>query len=189
MYKIYRDDNYIIVVNLSNQEIYTGFVKEVFVKRSNAAQPAFMFSNIKGFDPNLSLKIGLIYKEDSTPYTMEEFEEFYKKNTGNFNQGGDSPGVQSVTGDNVDNSDPQNPKLTVVMEAGETTFTLDGTTTVFDIPHTLGVVPRSFAVTFADAGNLNFVQSQRTRDASKIRFTCEDPPAIGTQTVYWQIYK
>lgn len=67
------------------------------------------------------------------------------------------------------------------------TFTLDGVQTVFDIPHDLGVIPSSMQVTFEDAANLNFVQSIRTRDATKVTFTCNDAPAPGSETVYYTI--
>lgn len=92
--------------------------------------------------------------------------------------------------DPVEDLDAVNKRsLESIMDVGETTFVLDGTTTIFDIPHGLGSIPKSISVTFSDATNLNFTQSIRTRDITKIRFTCTDAPAIGSQTVYWQVYK
>lgn len=85
-------------------------------------------------------------------------------------------------------SEVQN-QLDSMMKEGEMIFVLDGVQTVFDIPHGLGSAPNSFSVSFSDAGNLNFVQSLRTKDATKIRFTCNDAPTAGTQIVYWQVYK
>ncbi len=108
-FKIYRKDNYIIVVNDFNGELYQGFVKEVFVKKSNTNQAAYKLFNVKDFDYKNGLIIEQILKEDGNPYTQSEFEDFYTQNTGNFNGGGDSQGIQSVTGDIVDNTDPENP--------------------------------------------------------------------------------
>ena len=116
-YKFYREDNYIMVVNSTNQEMYTGFVKEVFVKKSNASQPSYTFFNIKDLPENTIIRIGNILKEDGTPYTQIEFEEFYTNNTGNFNGGGSAPGVQSITGTGVDNTDPENPIINATEEA------------------------------------------------------------------------
>ncbi len=79
--------------------------------------------------------------------------------------------------------------ISSTMKYGAQTFVLDGVTTVFNIPHGLGSDPASFQVTFADAANLNFVQSTRTKNATNITFTCADPPAAGSQTVYWVVYK
>lgn len=78
---------------------------------------------------------------------------------------------------------------------GNTTFILDGATTVFDIIHGMQdyvgnpYTPSSFALTFSDGGNLDFIQSQRTIDDTKIRITCSSIPAAGTMTVYWQLYR
>lgn len=108
-YKIYRKDNYIFVVNNSTQETQYGFVKEVFIDKSNINTPNYRLFNVRDFDDKLVLNINQILKEDGSAYTTSEFDDFRNKNTGNFNSGGNSQGVQSVTGDFVDNSDPQNP--------------------------------------------------------------------------------
>lgn len=72
---------------------------------------------------------------------------------------------------------------------GNTTVVMNGTDTVFNIAHGLGSIPASFAVTFEDAGNLNFVQSVRSVDTTNITFTCSSAPVAGSQKVYWQVYK
>lgn len=108
-YKIYRSDNYIIVINTSNSDTQYGFTKEVFIDKSNINIPSYRIFNVRDFDEKLSLSINQILKEDGSSYTQAEFEDFYKKNTGNFNDGGNSQGVQSVTGSSVDNTDPLNP--------------------------------------------------------------------------------
>lgn len=76
-----------------------------------------------------------------------------------------------------------------ILKYGAEEFIIDGIETIFLIPHGMDTVPTSFAVTFGDAANLNFVQSTRTIDATNITFTCNTPPLVGTQTVYWQVFK
>lgn len=111
-FKFYRKDNYIVVVNELTQETQYGFVKEVRVDKSNLDKASYRIFNVKDFDDKNSLVIDQLLKEDGTPYTQTEFETFYTQNTGNFNGGGSAPGVQSVTGSGVDNTDPQNPIIT-----------------------------------------------------------------------------
>lgn len=118
-FKFYRKDNYIVAVNELTQETQYGFVKEVRVDKSNLNKASYRIFNVKDFDDKNSLVIDQLLKEDGTPYTQTEFETFYTQNTGNFNGGGSAPGVQSVTGSGVDNTDPQNPIITSVEEAPE----------------------------------------------------------------------
>lgn len=74
-------------------------------------------------------------------------------------------------------------------KSGATVVTMDGSQTVFNIPHGLGSIPVSFSISFGDASNLNFVQSQRTLTSTNITITCMDAPIAGSQTVYWQVFK
>lgn len=128
-YRIYRQDNYIFVVNNTTKETQYGFTKEVFIDKSNINLPVYRVFNVKDFDDKISINITQILKEDGTSYTQTEFETFYTKNTGNFNQGGSGQGVQTVTGSSVDNTDPENPVINAVEEApqdGETYGRQDG---------------------------------------------------------------
>lgn len=72
---------------------------------------------------------------------------------------------------------------------GATTVIMNGTDTVFNIPHGMGSTPLSFSISFGDASNLNFVQSNRSLTSTNIVITCDTPPLIGSQVVYWQVYK
>lgn len=72
---------------------------------------------------------------------------------------------------------------------GATLVTFDGTATVFNIPHGMGTTPTSFALTFGNAANDNFVKSTRTITSTNIVLTCDSPPLTGSQTVYWQVFK
>jgi len=112
-YKFYRKDNYIVLSNDSTKETFYGFVKEVLVDKSNLNKAHYRFFNIKDWNSDTPLLITQLLEEDGSPYTQIDFEEFYRQNTGNFNGGGSAPGVQSVTGVGVDNSDPQNPVITL----------------------------------------------------------------------------
>jgi len=111
-YKFYRKDNYIVLSNDSTKETFYGFVKEVLVDKSNLNKAHYRFFNIKDWNSDTPLLITQLLEEDGSPYTQIDFEEFYRQNTGNFNGGGSAPGVQSVTGVGVDNSDPLNPVIT-----------------------------------------------------------------------------
>jgi hypothetical protein len=72
---------------------------------------------------------------------------------------------------------------------GATTVNFNGTDTVFNIAHGMGVTPTSVSITFGDAGQLNFVQSVRTLSSTNITFTCSTAPTAGSQTVYWQVFR
>jgi len=72
---------------------------------------------------------------------------------------------------------------------GSTNVVMNGSDTVFNIPHGLGSVPTSFGLTFGDASNENFVQSVRTLTSTNIVITCANAPTAGSQMVYWQVYK
>jgi len=72
---------------------------------------------------------------------------------------------------------------------GNSVVTMDGTQTVFNLPHGLGSIPSSISLTFGDASNENFVQSVRTVTTTNIVITCANAPTAGSQTVYWQVYK
>lgn len=74
----------------------------------------------------------------------------------------------------------------VLVNFGNTLVEMDGEQMVFTVPHLLGVVPDFISITFGNAGNLNFVQSQRSVDETNIYLTCDSPPVIGSQTVYWE---
>lgn len=116
-YRIYRQDNYIVISNDLTKETQYGHVKTVFVDKSNANKASYRIFEIKDFDDRTSLVIDQLLKEDGSPYTQSEFETFYTQNTGNFNSGGSGQGVQTVTGSSVDNSDPSNPVINAVEEA------------------------------------------------------------------------
>lgn len=124
-YRIYRENNYIYVVNNSTLESQYGHVKDVFIDKSNKNVPVYRIFEVKDFDSNIGIKIQDILKEDGSAYTQTEFEDFYTQNTGNFNSGGTAQGVQSVTGAGVDNTDPANPVINIPPSGVQT---ISGTT-------------------------------------------------------------
>lgn len=124
-YKFYRTSNYIVISDNISEETFYGFVKEVQVDKSNANKASYRVFNVKDFDNTIPLVITQILKEDGSPYTESEFDTFYTQNTGNFNGGGSAPGVQSVTGTAVDNTDPQNPVINSTGGSQDLQQTLD----------------------------------------------------------------
>lgn len=74
-------------------------------------------------------------------------------------------------------------------KTGATTFTFNGTQTVFEITHGLGSNPTSFSLTFSDGRNVNFNQSVRTKSSTKLTITCDSAPTGSAITVYWQVFK
>jgi hypothetical protein len=122
MYKIYASDNYIIVTKIQNNETFYGHKKNVFIDKSNVNKPVYSIFNVKDLKDNTIVAIGEIQKQDGSLYTEAEFDTFYRTNTGNFNGGGTAPtgGVESVTGDSVDNIDPLNPIINAVPLTGTT---------------------------------------------------------------------
>lgn len=98
--------------------------------------------------------------------------------------------VNTVTGV-VTSTDTLNQAISKIenrFKAGQATFVLDGVETVFTIPHGYSVVPSSFALTFSDGANLDFIQSTRTIDTTNITITCSTAPTGADITVYWQAF-
>ena len=121
-YKIYTKGNYLVIVDTQKNEYFYGIRKEVHVDKSNVNKEVYRAFNVKDFSDTINLQIPNILKEDNSPYTEAEFDTFYQENTGNFNGGGTAPtGVESVTGDSVDNIDPLNPIINAIPLTGTTT--------------------------------------------------------------------
>ena len=96
IYKIYRESNYIRVIDITTKELYNGAVKEVFVDKSNVQKNEYTLFNVKHFHETAVLAIGKILKEDGSAYSVSEWETFYTENTGNFNGGGTAPTVNTA---------------------------------------------------------------------------------------------
>lgn len=75
-----------------------------------------------------------------------------------------------------------------ILTSGTASIATDGATTIFTIAHGLGSVPSSIALTFGDRTNA-LANSTTTVNSTNIIITASTPPAISTQTVYWQAYK
>lgn len=84
MYKIYRKTNYFIIEGYYSKEMFFGHIKDVFVDKNNKNNAVYKMYNIRNWNSDISIPIEKIFKEDSTPYTIEEFDSFYRQNTGNF---------------------------------------------------------------------------------------------------------
>jgi len=82
MYKIYRDENYIVVVDTTKDEYFYGHAKNVMVDKSNKNKGQYTIEGIKDFTEGKSLSIGDILKESGVAYTESEWDIFYRENTG-----------------------------------------------------------------------------------------------------------
>ena len=96
MYKIYREGNYIRVIDVRTNELFNGAIKEVFVDKSNVQKNEYTISKVKDFNELEVVRIGSILKQDNTTYSTSEWETFYTENTGNFNGGGTAPTIQEL---------------------------------------------------------------------------------------------
>jgi len=90
-YRIFRVGNYIYITSEDGQHIWTGLVKDVRVIQNTENRRSYKILNVRGWGCNVTLRLTQILKEDGTQYSLEEWEEFYQNNTGNFNSGGGVP--------------------------------------------------------------------------------------------------
>lgn len=88
-YKIYKKSNYIVIED--NDTIYYGLSKNTEIDKSNKKRPEYRFFNIRDWNEKKALNINQIQKEGGDFYTEEEFDNFFTKETGNFNWGWFNP--------------------------------------------------------------------------------------------------
>ena len=81
-YKIYRIDNYIIIRSEDNKHIWTGLAKNVRIIKNTERQGEYKILHITGWGCEVSINISQILKADGTPYTIQEWETWYLRNTG-----------------------------------------------------------------------------------------------------------
>ena len=126
-YKIYTKGNYIVIVDVQRNEYFYGIRKEVHIDKSNVNKAIYRAFNVKDFSSSIILAVPNILKENGDAYSESEFDTFYQENTGNFNGGGTAPAVLSVTGDSVDNTDPQNPIINAIPVSATQSGIVDNT--------------------------------------------------------------
>lgn len=78
-----------------------------------------------------------------------------------------------------------------VFKGGQSPFTADGVTTVFNITHNLGVIPSFFSITTTEPIATNHLARTITfPDANTLRITFAAPPSIGENANYvWIVYR
>ena len=91
-YNIYTEGNY-FTIKSEQGEFFYGHRKDVVVDKDNINLQNYRIFNVKDFSDKIIVKIPNILKQDDSPYTLLEWETFYKENTGNFNGGGSAPTV------------------------------------------------------------------------------------------------
>lgn len=80
-YKIYRNDNYIFIDEVSpGTRRFSGLCSGVSVDNDPASSDVFTIRGVRGFSETLNLT--QIKKEAGTAYTNAEFVDFYTQNTG-----------------------------------------------------------------------------------------------------------
>ena len=90
-YKVYRETNYIRVIDTTTNELFNGTVKDVFVDKSNTQKNIYRLFNVKDLAEGTVFSIPDILKANGSAYSVSEWEAFYTENTGNFNGGGTAP--------------------------------------------------------------------------------------------------
>lgn len=93
-YKIYTEGNYFYMVDIITGKEYEAHKKEVEVLKDTKYKTIYQFKNVKGLKDMVAVKLANIQKKDGSSYTREEFETFYKEETGNFNIPG-APGASA----------------------------------------------------------------------------------------------
>ncbi len=96
-YKVYRETNYIRVIDTTTNELFNGTVKDVFVDKSNTQKNIYRLFNVKDLAEDTVFSIPDILKANGSAYSVSEWEAFYTENTGNFNGGGTAPTNLSYT--------------------------------------------------------------------------------------------
>ena len=137
MYKIYGQDNYIVVVNLKTNSTHYGHKKEVFIDKSNIGNTKYRIFKVRDLKDGTILEIGKLQKEDGSLYTEQEFDTFYQGNTGNFNGGGTvgsaTEAKQDIANTYLDNIDDKLPALVggkLPVTLGSDSITITGSVNV-----------------------------------------------------------
>lgn len=83
MYRIYKKGNYIFIDDETSGVRAEGLSKDVLVRVKQIDSNDFHFTNVNSFDAGTNgINISEIKKEDGSPYTRQEFEDFYTSATG-----------------------------------------------------------------------------------------------------------
>ena len=85
-YKIYRKDNYIQLETQNGLHIFTGHVKDVKVISEVSKRRRYRFYGISKWNPLIYLSLSQILDENGDNYSLSGWEDFFTKNTGNFDE-------------------------------------------------------------------------------------------------------
>ena len=103
-FKIYREENYLRVVDSITGEIFSSPIKNVEVEPNNVGRPVYKIHNLKDWESKNSINIEQILDEAGNAYSQSSWEDFYTANTANFNGGGTAPSsFADLTGSPEDN--------------------------------------------------------------------------------------
>lgn len=84
MYRVWVSGNYFFVQDFSNDLLYEAHRKSVFITRLDINSTEFYFKNINGFN-DARIDFSNLVDYDGNPFKgIEDFIEWYTKETGNF---------------------------------------------------------------------------------------------------------
>ncbi len=113
MLNIWTQGNYFYLEDTVENIIFEAHSKNVKITKNQLSSNEYYIRNVGGWEKqNIPIPFSSLKKQGGAPWADQtEFETFYQNETGKSNGGGNGGGVASVTGYNVDNTDPLNPVI------------------------------------------------------------------------------
>lgn len=81
-YKIFRIGTYIRIETEDGQHAWSGLAKDVRIIQNTEGLRVFRILGVNGWGCNVPIKLSQILQEDGSPYSFDEWQEFYIDNTG-----------------------------------------------------------------------------------------------------------
>ena len=110
--KVYRKNNYIIIEDSSTNKTYQGLCKRIGISNNIINDQHYDFTNLINHEGLNGVPLNNLLKEDNSPYTLNEWIDFYTENTGNFNSGSALDPQISDALNNANSPSSTNPFLT-----------------------------------------------------------------------------
>ena len=160
MYKIYISGNYFYIEDTTTGIKYPAHRKSVMADYLEGSPDKFTFGCVKNWSNTEHINFSDIDLTGADYTDLTTFKQWLDDNTGNFNDP-QAGGVQGLTGNIVDNTDPENPivneNITTLTEIGNTyTYTSeDNTVTSFNVGDRYKTTSTT-SNTIVGTGNLTF---------------------------------
>ena len=172
MYKIYISGNYFYIEDTTTGIKYPAHRKSVMADYLEGSPDKFTFGCVKNWSNTDHIDFSDIDLTGADYTDLTTFKQWLDDNTGNFNDP-QAGGVQGLTGNIVDNADPENPivneNITTLTESGGTyTYTSeDNTITSFNVGDkykttstTSNTIASTGSLTFSVDTNLSYIPLQ-----------------------------